>query len=523
MRGRTWRLLAAFAFMAALGVGAGLRVSRLSQELPYLYNPDETTNLHVIAGMVNRRELNPEFFHYPSLTFTLQAGLHLPAALSTPDREAVLLLPPDRQSQGNARTAAPDPVLRGRALTAAVGVATAALAGALGWLAAGADGPRPRGPGVRAAVVPAAALLLAVSPLAVRHSRVITVDACAGFFAAATAAAALWVLRTGSAGSYAVAGVCTGLAASSKYNAAVVAAGVLAAHVLRASGWRTLLAPRALLAPLAAIAAFLATTPYALLERTAFLADVRAEAAHYARGHVGAEGDALATSLGWLWAAHGPVLVAGLLASLLLLRRSWRPWTVLVVTVAAPLLLLGSFEVRFERNLTALLAPLLALAAWGLVTAVAAAGERTRVGAALLACAVVAGVALPLRQAAATVAASAVDERAPARAWIAAHVPAGSVVGVGSYAPYVDPERFRVRPVPVPDAECLAAAGPLDYLVLAEYHYGRYLAAADRYPAQAAAFRRALSSGEVAASWPEVGITVLRLADPRGGDAAGGT
>jgi hypothetical protein len=253
-------------------LAAVLRVVPIWFGLPYLQaRPDEETALgHAIA--VLRGDPNPHFFHWPSLTFYVFAALFAVAG-------------------GEPSLTAVEQVLLARALVAVIGTATVAVLFVIGRRVAG---------GVAGLV---AALFLAVSILHVRESHFAMTDVIMTFFATASLAVLLRAYDRGEMPAFAGAGVCAGLAASTKYTAATLLAAMGAAQVLmlwraRHSGpvfsirpWL----PSMVFVVLFAVA-FVAGSPYAILDYRQFVADFRFDVTHLSEGHV--------VNLGRGWVSH---------------------------------------------------------------------------------------------------------------------------------------------------------------------------------------------------------------------------
>ena len=249
---RPWLLWLA---LGGLFVGALLlRVWTIRQVLPYVDHPDEPNPIDYVVGMLRTGDPNQQFFQKPSLyVYTLLAALQ---AHYTWGR-AVGLYGDLAQMVVTTHTVT---TLPGFFLTARL---ITALFGALTVLSAYALGARGWG---RAAGL-AGALLVAALPIHLRFSQWATTDIMATFLASASLGAALLALRTGRWHAYLVAGALAGLAASAKYNAGAVAGAIVVAAALHAWEARRILpaAWRLAVAGDAAIACFVAGTPYALL------------------------------------------------------------------------------------------------------------------------------------------------------------------------------------------------------------------------------------------------------------------
>ena len=262
-----------------LAVGFCLRLLGIDFGLP---NPNCRPDEGVLvkkALAVAAGDLNPHFFHYPSfhiytlaaLFGTCYAGGWLAGFFSTP-QDFLLQYFLDPSSL----------YLAGRMLGALLGTASVYLVYLVGRQAGG----------VRAGL--ASAAFLSVAFLHVRDSHYLTVDVPATFYILLAAILLLRFLQTGGAGWLATSALFSGIAVSTKYNAAIIMAafaGYLCARALanhRRSGDRSgasvSFRHAAVFAAVTAGAAALGT-PYALLDFNSFAADVMSEREHFASGH----------------------------------------------------------------------------------------------------------------------------------------------------------------------------------------------------------------------------------------------
>jgi 4-amino-4-deoxy-L-arabinose transferase-like glycosyltransferase len=250
-----------------LVLGGVLRLVPIWFGLPYVTaRPDEETSLgHAVAILGGDR--NPHFFHWPSLTFYLFAGLF---QIASTLRGLLGLAAELTDAQR---------LLIGRGCVALAGTATVAVLFGLGRRVGG----KPVGL--------TAALFLAVSILHVRESHFAMTDALMTFFATASLA----LLLTGfedegcRTREWAAAGLAGGLAASTKYTAVALLASLAVAHLLvamreRRALWRVWLASGAFLALFAF--GFIVGTPFAVLDTTKFGVDFGFNFTHLSEGHV---------------------------------------------------------------------------------------------------------------------------------------------------------------------------------------------------------------------------------------------
>jgi Dolichyl-phosphate-mannose-protein mannosyltransferase len=273
---------------AILLIAAALRIFPVWFGLPFLHaRPDEPESISRAVGIL-AGDLNPHFFHWPSLTFYVFA-----AALGT--------VSGIRSLAGLEPSLPVDVAL----ITARTSVA---IAGTLTGIPLFRLGQRIAGQSAGLL----AAGFLAVVPLHVRDSHFAMTDVLMTLLLTASLAALVTAhddtARVTAAGEahwqFAVAGLLGGLATSAKYNAAVVVVSMAAAQILllarpgpgswAARRWRSL-APAAIFAA-AFVGGFVAGTPYAVLDFPAFAADFSYDLTHLSGGH--------AVPLGRGWYAH---------------------------------------------------------------------------------------------------------------------------------------------------------------------------------------------------------------------------
>lgn len=335
--------------MLIVVIGAVLRLFPIWFGLPYLgARPDEQVATGFARHIVTD-DLNPHFFHWPSLTFYVFAALYQLGSLTS----RVLGL--------GALTDAEYLVIC-RVLVACAGTATLIVLFRIGRRVADET------TGLIAAA------LLAVAVLHVRDSHFAMTDVLMTFLVTASLALLLRALdeqrRPQAIGWYAAAGIVGGLAASTKYNAAAVVAAMVAAQALLSSrSWKTAISFRAWLPSAAFVLAFtvgfFAATPYALLDYGKFLFDMRFNFRHLSEGH----GD---INLGRGWIYHvthslpygvGITAVAASIPGAVLLARD-RPRYALVLGsfCAALYLSIGSGYTVFFRYILPLV-PIVCLAA----------------------------------------------------------------------------------------------------------------------------------------------------------------
>ena len=210
----------------------------------------------------------------------------------------------------------------------------------------------------------AAAGLLAVSVLHVRQTPLAAVDVPLAFWVAGATWAAVRLLIADRTRDYLLAGALVGLAASTKYPGVAVGLAIPVAHLCAR---RSILQGRLWAAPIAAVALFLATSPYVLLDFATFKAHFLFQASHAHGGRGSADlawwhhlTFSLRHSLGYLGLAAAAIAV-GLQV---FRQRQTEVWVVLAAFAGIGLAV-GWAQLTFVRYalpLVALQAVLVALA-----------------------------------------------------------------------------------------------------------------------------------------------------------------
>jgi hypothetical protein len=354
-----------------LGIGFGL---------PYPYaEVDEHIVTDRALGFL-RGDLDPHYFAYPSLCFDLHGALAwLQFVLGRIGGRWASLAEFRAACWVDPRLV----LLPGRWLVALIGVATAWAAARAATELARALAPAGDAAArrfARRAAALLAALAVATCLLHVSNSRVITVDVPCAFFGALALAHALRHARRGRPRDLLLAAVHAGLAGSSKYYGALFALPAAAAALVAAGRAGAPALPRALrslgVAAAATLCAFLATSPFVVLDWSAFRRDFAFLEQHVESGHYGFDPDAngalaYARLLAGEQVGLALLIPAGLAVALLLARRRAR--AAALVLLAQPLVhfvLIARFRAQPSDYLLPLV-PALAAAAGAGAAAVA--------------------------------------------------------------------------------------------------------------------------------------------------------
>lgn len=461
-----------FVTLAALGV----RLAGIDFGLPFLYHPDEAEIVDRALAM-RERGPNPGWFAYPTLYLYAQAALH--TVIGRTDVSAVYLA--------------------GRALTALFG------AGAVVFVALA---PRRRGDLLAAS---AAGLLLALFPLHVEHSHYVTTDVPVSFFSALLAWQAAGLAGAGASArvrDYALAGVTVGLAASTKYPGAllgVLVAAVYALAVLPSTGVRAALRDARLPAAAgASVVAFVAGSPFVLLDWRGFARDFAVEAAHMRSGHLGFEdaGNGWLVMLGHAYDSSGPLALALVLfgAVFSLVRRDAFAGAVAIAS-AILFAIAGSSRVLFARYLLIAVPLWCILGGYGVVLARELVGRvaprrATAISLVVLAAALAAPAVATYHR---TRLFLSEDTRTVAWRWVGGLEGSGErpIVAVERYAfPVMSASLASAEIVPLEyDLAAMRARG-IRYVVISDRLAKRYTRAPGRHPRESAFYAELESSAK---------------------------
>ena len=450
---RLWSILAVAIALRVWGLGFGLPNTAA--------RPDESRIVGTGARFVTQRTLSPNFFSYPTLFIYVVGGLYAAGCAASAAARAFPSV---------AACAATWPqdwaplFMTARAVSALAGAAGVGVMVFLGRRLH-------RSAGLYSA------LLLAVAFLHVRDSHFAVTDAAMTSMALLALLLLVRAHERPSTGRFLLAGVCAGLAASTKYNAALVVAAAIVSQIL---AWLNAAdAPRVRYTRLlyyggAAVAGFLAGTPYALIDRAGFLRDTIFESGHLVRGHfvlldVGWRYHAMVTlpaAVGW------PLFIAGVGGVIWTLVTRTR---IAILIFAFPIIyyiVAGRGYTVFSRYMVPVV-PFLCLGAGSLIAvATSAVARRSRTIAPFVAAALLVACAAPTFMKAVQLdrLLARTDSRVLAADWLEQHAASGASIlftstgwgkpqlSRGSHAlPYdewawdVDRERLAARMAQPPD------------------------------------------------------------------------
>jgi 4-amino-4-deoxy-L-arabinose transferase-like glycosyltransferase len=431
-------------------LAAGLRICGIWWGLPEVY--EEATPLREAWGIWgwganDTFDLNPHFFHYPSLTiyaqFIGQAILYL----------GMRMMHVVDSTLGFRVQYVVDQtpfLLVGRLITVLFSIASVWIIYRTGKKIGG----RP------AAVT--AALLLAVNAFHISKSQVVEVDVPLAFFVVLTFWFLVRLIGKPTMKSYIFSGVSLGLAVSTKYTAALLVLSLLAAHLIarrnlhdskrqrkarksEREAWK-----RFSTALVVAALVFFVTSPFVIIDASTASRHLAIERQHMRVGHFG-----VGTSGTWLYYLRSlserllgwPLLLVfiGAIVYLAGLRR--RSWAIVIVSFCVPYLLaVSSWAMRADRYLMPIVVPAMLLAGgmvseglelykrrWG--------AGKLRYG--LCALLVLLLAVMPLAGYSSILDRLTPDTRTVAKEWIEENVPSGAFVVSEAYGPeFLSPPRL---------------------------------------------------------------------------------
>ena len=392
---------------AILAVAALARLCGINFGLPHLNTRPDEGGIAAIVGGIYHGHFNPGIFNYPAFfMLTIAAVLRV-------------------LSIGSLDINATTPYRVARYLSASAGIASVLLIFRIGSRLFGQT------------TALAAAALLSLAFLHVRDSHFGVTDVPMTFMVLVAFLLIVRLSQSGTTKDLIMAGIASGLATSTKYNAALIALPALLVILTDPDGMRRPMNERSRRMAIyfsVMAAAFLVTSPYSLLEYRRFIADVSYESRHLAEGH--------GVNLGRGWIYHLtttlrygvgiPILVAGIAGFPLMFWRDRWKGTLVGLFPVAYYVLLGSGYTVFARYMLPVVPFLCLTAAYTVTEAaswLAARVQRPKLSPIFVG----AGVIALLVPSALSVVSfdrliSRTDSRLLARAWVESQFPSGTTI-----------------------------------------------------------------------------------------------
>jgi 4-amino-4-deoxy-L-arabinose transferase-like glycosyltransferase len=487
-----------------------VRLWGINYDLPYIYHPDEPVSINIIQNIIKTGDLNPHFFDYPSLFFYINALAYIPYYIIGKLLGIFAwrgdILAPISFVMGVTKTQLPSSVMLGRIITVIFGVGTVGITYLIGRRLTG-----------KVSVGLLAASLMTINFTNVSLSRFITPDTFVTFFAAAAFLGSVLIYQEGKTRWYIIAGLCVGLAASTKYNGGLIVIPLILAHFLR-HGKRALVNRNLYIALSMSVLGFLLGTPYALLDFPTFWSKLRLDSLHYATGHAGMEGDTLRWYLNYAWRTGGVIYILSILGIIQGIYTRSKEIILLSIFPVVYIVFINLYFVRNDRTfllITPFLFLLTAIFLEFLIRKTSLVASKTWLGGSrvILGCVFLVTFVYPaLITVNRTIGLTSVNSRETSRVWIDENLPTGAKIAVEAYSPFVDPSRFSVEGfISMIDHDPAWYAGNgFDYLVFSEGMYGRFFAEPDRYSSEVSQYNYFFSDLEWVKSFND-GNTEIRL------------
>ncbi|MCX6566888.1 MAG: glycosyltransferase family 39 protein [Candidatus Aminicenantes bacterium] len=480
-------------FLLILVLAAAVRFWGIGWGLPHTYHVDENwfggKAMQFLEG-----DLNPHFFHVPTLHMYALAGLW----------KGYYEI---EKAAGNVRTTAefretytqsPEVFfLIGRALTALMGLGTVLLLYLLG--------KRMFGP--RAGAI--AALLLVFGLDHARMSHDMLPDVPMVFFLVLAFLSTWNIAEKGRTRDYLWAGVAAGLAMTTKYGGLLLFIPIFLAHIYRVRETKRpareyIFSPRLIGSGLVFLAVFVLGSPYVVLDFPKFLKDFKWQSSHLTEeGHFG---DSSAHSALLFYLRHGFAENIGIVSQFLVLggfflvlfRRQKRD----LVLLSYPLVqfaMVSLWGTRATRYLLPL-APFFALIGAVFLDRLLARGDRKfapdganqerRTVWAVVSCLLIAAIIAPsaIRLGKLDAALAGPDSRTRAKEWIEYNIPKGARIAMEMYGPPISRQDYIVfynHTLSKTDMEYLSFMG-VEYAVISDTMAGRFTRFPQDFPKEAA-------------------------------------
>lgn len=351
--------------LAILFVAFAFRSYTVSRNLPYFYDEDEAHHYNRTVNMVKTGELNPHYFHKPSLHFYLRMPVVWASYLWSKHKGYLSSLEDirtnNRYGLGTyAFTASHEGIVKwNRAFSLLLSLCLILLTFVIAYQVTSS-----------LPISVAAGLLASCSPALIEYSSVIGVDVLMSMFCCASVYAALRFVSSPSNFKLFLSAALAGLAISSKYNAApVIAVPIIALFVSE----RRVDFGKSFLAGLTTVLFFFLASPFILVTLHTFIKDVSYEVWHYGvAGHAGHSAnpglDQIVFYSKW-FANEGFGFTASIFALfgllILLVKPSKESW----VLISLPILFFGLMiaqKTNFVRNMLVMIPFLSIFAAIGI-------------------------------------------------------------------------------------------------------------------------------------------------------------
>ncbi|MFH1177600.1 MAG: phospholipid carrier-dependent glycosyltransferase [Acidobacteriota bacterium] len=461
------RAVRAVTLLLILVVALALRLAGIRWGMPLLCHPDEHRTVEAAAQMVARKTIEPDFYNWPNHVFIYLNEAIYPIASAL------------RFHQPLARTYRPN--VDYFTLVSRVGVAIlGTLMVLVAYLLASHYG---------FAVGALTAALFALFPSYIEHSHYVTPDVPLTLFVLLVMLLAMKYLRTGASRYLFLAGMCAALATGVKYPGAITLALIAAAVLGRSWRDRRGIISGFVTTGIAYLVSLFVFTPYLMLRSEKVIAAVRHEAKSR---HLGAEGLSWLGNMAYyadsyLGAAGILLLAFGLAGAVAIIRRE-RIFAIPALFGLFYWLTLSRHPLHWERWALPMYSSGLLLGAYGIVAAWRWAGQASRRRAlatgVVLAASAISLASLTLSGLVKTLSATLEDTRAVGLRFLEER----GITRQNSISDGATP----LVPASGPScAQDLAKLKPeIEFIIISEYMYGRYIKAGAGYEVQKAFYQK---------------------------------
>lgn len=496
-----------------LTVALLLRVGGLRYGLPYLYHPDEPTNIQVSLNLLQNGSLKPDYYFYPSLLFYLNSfvlsiyykvGLFLNIFSSVHDLPRIEIV-----HLGMGIVSKPSMILVCRGLSAIIS-----------WL------------GVVVCLECShylfnewynkliALVCIIFSPLVLWVSHFAVPDVLLLFFNTALIFFALFIFEKGFLRYYLGAGILLGLAISSKYNAVIFAVTILIAHGFRV-GFKRIFNWSIFFAFLTCVLTWLVLNPYSIIDRENFWEQAIGIVTHYATANQTKEMGNLGFA-GWqylklLWKDVGVFLIlAGIGVFTCIQKRSFK-LILISITVLTYFSVISLMAINTRQTLVPIipLIGLLASAGWGFLWKMTTKGNLVRISLVLLVA--IQTILMGYNSVKMVINYSVPDGREYARVWINDNITAGARIALESYSPLIDTSQFKVQYMRrmIDQTIIQYREQGVDYLVFSQGMFGRYFREPNLYENEVSRYKLLFSELELLKTFDqaEYEIKIYKISD----------
>lgn len=352
--------------------------------------------------------------------------------------------------------------------------------------------------------------LLALNPLHIKQAHFINVDTPLTFFILLSLYFIIKLMGNPSLRNYISAGISIGLAASTKYNGAIMVAVLFIAQMVRSNSLRnsikTLAQPRFLISVITSVIIFILCNPYIILRMNKFLSDFGEVQSHMETGHLGVDQttstfdyyilESLPTYLGWL------LLIVCCITIYFFFKKKEPFGIVLSIFPILYLIIIGRWEMRADRYIFPAIPILILIGSIGVMRLwdifqkyLSNHPSKFYHSKIFKSSIVIIGLFILLIQPVVSdykylYPLGLPDTRAIAKKWINNNLPRGSVIATGPYGvEFPGENKYFMFRIPYLSYETELAAPfydarwyeDLDLLIASDYDYGRFRMEPERY------------------------------------------